>query len=136
MNRSQLLEKLTNHNASYAEVEFDHYKMLQNSKDKISQYNTQDGRRNNIKGKEHSRLNKVKQSSMKDFSATLKRVKSKQLTQRDNKNMNDTNFHTSSNKFIKNLNWTHNKFGLGKGTEYNSPKKRGKKCGKANCSLK
>ena len=108
LNRSQLLEKLNNKNHFYTESEFDHYSMFPNPKGKTSMYKTHDERahRENSRKKE-KRINKLKQNSMKDLANTLKRVKSKQLTQRGKNRINNMNIaRSSSNKFIHNLNNT------------------------------
>lgn len=129
MNRSQFLDNLNNHNMSYVESEFDNYSMFKNSNDKKSQFWTHEdrSRRNNWRENKHSRLNKVKHRSMKDFDNTLKRVKSKQLSQREAKIMSKDSFSTSSNKFMHNLNKTNSKLSMENSIVYNTSKKRGKK---------
>lgn len=126
LNRSQFIESMDKENTVYLDTDFDHYPMgtkplLSNTLNK-----THDGRRSrdNLKLKEKNRLMQFRQNSSKDLSRTLKRVRSKRLTQRGHQRFNDLNSSVESYKYFSNMNATKDKFMPNSSLEYVSPKKQ------------
>ncbi|CAI2377269.1 unnamed protein product [Moneuplotes crassus] len=117
MNRSQLLDKIEQ-NTSYQAMEFDNYSMFQKPKP-TQEYKTHDGRKVN----EQRSLKRLKQNSMREFTNTLTRVKSKQLTQRSKAQPR----HSSSNQNLTKMNRTHTKVFLDNHIISPSSKRRNKK---------
>lgn len=114
LNKSCFIDKSDQSNLGYLETDFEHYPMYPKAKVSTSIYKTQDGRRSrdNLKMKEKNRLMQFRQNSTKELSNTLKRVRSKRLTQRGNKRISDLNSSGESYKYFSNLNATQNKFKL------------------------